>query len=724
MVHPQAFLQTVEGDVNNHTTLRSALREHSEDNGGDREIQQVWQNEKLIVNSVRSDAGDFVDMEVVFPESQAIKNVVVGASSAAGNKDEESRFFPSAKTSVVPSVVAIADTHNGRHTLTLQEDGAVRVWQLDQAALDHEVKLWKKMYNREDDLSTGSSLELKVDGSRVGDPSTPKTGLDAPKYGKDDPNNDPHVGGNTWAGGTGGSDTAGLGGRGPYRLDKGHPVHQVSQAKKDEVSAEAHAKAHAMAQEALAEKLREIDMTDREWETYQSYFTRVEHESAQLRATLANLESVAQERNWLRHQSSGELDDGKLVDGVAGERLVFKRRGVSDSPFQAPAGYQQEQEPKRMLFVMDVSGSMYRFNGQDSRLERMLETSLMIMESFAGFERELDYCIMGHSGDSPEIPFVEFGAPPKDRKERLRVLQKMVAHTQYCRSGDHTVEAVERGVQRVAALEGDDRFVFVVSDANLERTGAGYDYSAGTFSPEGRIFQVEYARKAVENSGTTIGIKCTDGIIMGVEKTLLSKMLVPGTHRRIYAIDRHIGLSMAGLVADGRQLVNRAREEALNYKKNYGCSIPPHLLSERMGQFVHYYTLYGSIRPFGTAIMLAGYDQDEKKTSLYMVEPSGVTYSYRGCALGKGQQSAKTEIEKYKIFDMTCREAMKYVAKILNTLHDEVRHPFELELSWICAESNWQHHLVPDNLRDEVNEWAVQSIKEDEMADDDDDDDE
>lgn len=83
---------------------------------------------------------------------------------------------------------------------------------------------------------------------------------------------------------------------------------------------------------------------------------------------------------------------------------------------------------------------------------------------------------------------------------------------------------------------------------------------------------------------------------------------------------------MAGLVADGRQLVNRAREEALSYKKNYGGAIPPHVLADRMGQFVHYYTLYGSIRPFGTAVMLAGYDADEKKPSLYLVEPSGVTY--------------------------------------------------------------------------------------------------
>jgi 20S proteasome alpha/beta subunit len=125
---------------------------------------------------------------------------------------------------------------------------------------------------------------------------------------------------------------------------------------------------------------------------------------------------------------------------------------------------------------------------------------------------------------------------------------------------------------------------------------------------------------------TTIAIKCKDGVIMAVEKTLISKMLVPGTHRRVYAIDRHIGLSMAGLVADGRQLVNRAREEALSYKKNYGSDVPPHVLAERMGQFVHYYTLYGSVRPFGASIILAGYDVDEKKTTLHMIEPSGVTY--------------------------------------------------------------------------------------------------
>lgn len=446
-VHPEAWLQEVSDDG----YISSSLRDSSEKRWG---LDKAWSCDDLLLNgSILADIG-VVDLEVTSPRLQSSRNIVLDSSEQHSRRGADE-----------PSLVRVVDAsslHGGKQTITLQSNGQIRVWQFDQAALDHELGLWKQMVGYVDT----EQLAMKVNGQPVGQPSTPRTGLDSPKYGKDDPKNEPHVGGNTWAGGTGGSDTAGLGGRGgPYRLDKGHPVHQVSQAKKDEVSAETRAKAQAMAQEALASKLEEIDMSEREWETYQRYFDRVEPEVSQLRAILGNLESVEQERTWLKHQSSGELDDAKLVDGVAGERLVFKRRGQSDSPFQT----KHQTKPKRMLFVMDVSGSMYRFNGQDQRLERVLETSLMVMESFAGFDKTLEYAIVGHSGDSPEIPFVDFGSPPADRKERLKVLQKMVAHTQYCMSGDHTVESIARGVQRVTESEADDYFVLVVSDANLER---------------------------------------------------------------------------------------------------------------------------------------------------------------------------------------------------------------------------------------------------------------
>ena len=101
----------------------------------------------------------------------------------------------------------------------------------------------------------------------------PKTGTGEPKHGKVDPDNKPHVGGNTWAGGTGGSDTAGLGGRGgPYRIDAGHPVHQISDEKKAEVLSEAQRRAKEMGRAAMEEKLREIGMGEHEWDQYEAIY--------------------------------------------------------------------------------------------------------------------------------------------------------------------------------------------------------------------------------------------------------------------------------------------------------------------------------------------------------------------------------------------------------------------------------------------------------------------
>ncbi len=95
---------------------------------------------------------------------------------------------------------------------------------------------------------------------------------------------------------------------------------------------------------------------------------------------------------------------------------------------------------------MDISGSMYRFNSQDKRLDRLLQVTAMIMESLQGFEQKFSYSIVGHSGDSPEIPLVEYDKPPKNAKERLQVLEKMSAHSQYCSSGDTTVQATQWAV--------------------------------------------------------------------------------------------------------------------------------------------------------------------------------------------------------------------------------------------------------------------------------------
>mmetsp|Transcript_17645 Transcript_17645/g.42320 ORF Transcript_17645/g.42320 Transcript_17645/m.42320 type:complete len:214 (+) Transcript_17645:173-814(+) len=122
--------------------------------------------------------------------------------------------------------------------------------------------------------------------------------------------------------------------------------------------------------------------------------------------------------------------------------------------------------------------------------------------------------------------------------------------------------------------------------------GTGYDLSVTTFSPDGRVFQTEYAQKAVDNAGTAAGIRCKDGVVLAVEKLVLSKMLVPGSNRRIHAVDRHAGIATTGLAPDGRQIVNRAQSEAANYKQLNGSKIPGHVLNERLAAFNHIFSLY------------------------------------------------------------------------------------------------------------------------------------
>ncbi|KAJ3255375.1 hypothetical protein HK103_006294 [Boothiomyces macroporosus] len=290
--------------------------------------------------------------------------------------------------------------------------------------------------------------------------------IEGPKHGKVDEKNEPHVGGNTWAGGTGGSNTAGLGGRGgPYRLDSGNPVHQLPDEVKNQVPQEVLDAARAMGQDALKKKLEDIQMSPFQAEVFDRLSKNVQQQVQQLRIILESVNASKKERIWLKNQTDGEIDDSKLVEGITGEHSIYKRRGHEQSDTTI------HELPKRLKFVFDVSGSMYRFNGHDYRLTKSLETAIMIMESLKSLEHKYVYDIVGHSGDSSCIPFVQAGKPPKNEKEMLEVVLQMNAHAQYCWSGDNTISATARAIQDIVLDKADDYFVFVISDANLKRYG-------------------------------------------------------------------------------------------------------------------------------------------------------------------------------------------------------------------------------------------------------------
>jgi len=242
----------------------------------------------------------------------------------------------------------------------------------------------------------------------------------------------------------------------------------------------------------------------------------------QLKDILDEICRRGKERIWVRNQSVGELDDDKIVDGLSGERNVFKKRGY-DPTGRMDDGISSSRENfvrTKVQFVVDVSGSMYRFNGYDGRLERMLETTLMILQSLPrlhsldgenskdknNLSDLIEYSIVGHSGDTSQVTFVEFPSlqqqglegigdetdkystftevgkktkkspiGPLNEKDMLQIMERMVAHSQYCLAGDNTLPATKKAIRRIQQIEPKNenirRLVIVVSDANFARYG-------------------------------------------------------------------------------------------------------------------------------------------------------------------------------------------------------------------------------------------------------------
>ncbi|KAJ3011525.1 UNVERIFIED_CONTAM: hypothetical protein HDU68_001637, partial [Siphonaria sp. JEL0065] len=333
-------------------------------------------------------------------------------------------------------------------------------------------------------LAQKSGVVLKLTREpEVAAKKSPANVLD-PKHGRVDPKTEPHVGGNTWHGGTGGSSTAGLGGRGgPYRQDSGHQVHQLSDAEKAQVPAHVLEAARKMGKEVLSKRLSEINMSAFEAEMYSQCYEAVKEDIQRLKIVLEGTKSKEKERVWVKNQTVGELDDAKLVEGIIGETTIYKTRGNEEQEFGLI-----QRKPKRVKIVFDVSGSMYRFNGLDGRLNRSLETALLIMVSMDDSLRsKFLYDIVGHSGDSPSIEFVNAAKPPQNELERLRILQNMSAHAQYCWSGDNTMLAAQKAISSIVKNDADEYFVIILSDANLKRYGISAHELSGILESDGRV---------------------------------------------------------------------------------------------------------------------------------------------------------------------------------------------------------------------------------------------
>jgi len=202
----------------------------------------------------------------------------------------------------------------------------------------------------------------------------------------------------------------------------------------------------------------------------------------------------------------------------------------------------------------------------------------------------------------------------------------------------------------------------------------GYDRAITVFSPDGRLYQVEYAREAVKRGTTAVGIKAKDGIVLIVDKRVSSKLLEASSIEKIFKIDDHIGVASSGLVGDARALVDRARVECQINRVSYDEKIEVEALAKKLCDHMQTLTQYGGIRPYGTALLIAGVSDGECR--LFETDPSGTLLEYKATGIGIGRPAAMKVFEEEYNPDTEMKDA---ILLGLKALHSATEGKFDVD---------------------------------------------
>jgi proteasome alpha subunit len=204
-----------------------------------------------------------------------------------------------------------------------------------------------------------------------------------------------------------------------------------------------------------------------------------------------------------------------------------------------------------------------------------------------------------------------------------------------------------------------------------------YDQSITIYSPDGRMYQVEYAREAVKKGSISVGMVYKDGVILMVEKRTPSRLAISESVEKIFKIEKNIACSTSGLIADSRILVDYAREDFADYTIKYGEDMPVFELVKRICNIKRIYTQYGGVRPFGVSFLIGGIDQEG--INLFETDPSGAYKKYRAGAIGEG----KVQIED--IFEKKYKDGLD-LKKALNLIFESIEKGLKREVKDMLLE--------------------------------------
>lgn len=183
----------------------------------------------------------------------------------------------------------------------------------------------------------------------------------------------------------------------------------------------------------------------------------------------------------------------------------------------------------------------------------------------------------------------------------------------------------------------------------------GYDRVVTVFSPDGRLFQVQYAMEAVKRGATVVGLVGKEAVVIAADKRITTKLMVPSSIEKIYKIDDHLVIATSGLVADGRKIVDEARVESQRNRILYGDPIQLNDLVRFICDMEQFYTQYGGLRPFGVSLLMGGVNS---KPRLYETDPSGTPTEWKATALGEGRAEIMELLEKEYKDDMNTDDVL------------------------------------------------------------------
>lgn len=218
-----------------------------------------------------------------------------------------------------------------------------------------------------------------------------------------------------------------------------------------------------------------------------------------------------------------------------------------------------------------------------------------------------------------------------------------------------------------------------------------YDSRTTTFSPEGRLYQVEYAMEAISHAGACLGVLAKDGIVLAAEKKVISKLLDSGkSTEKMYKIDDHIAVAVAGITADANILINYARLSAQRHTYAYQDPIPLEQLIREVCDLKQGYTQYGGMRPFGVSFLYAGWDR-HFGFQLYHSDPSGNYGGWKATAIGANNAAAHSILKQEWNESLSVDDAIKLAIKVMSKTMDSTTLSHEkLEFATVSRDTKGQ----------------------------------